>query len=204
MIRAIKAVLLDYDGVIIDSIGEMYIGSCNVFKNSGLPEPSFGEFRKTYEAPYLDYYRRYGVVASDDIVKKWYFEKAKNERAPIFQDIPHVVRILKSRGIILGIVSAHNARSIESRLRTERLASSFSFIAGEAHTKDQTIIKFCGRFRIKPEEVLFVGDLASDMRDGKKAGVVTVAFTVQHDIQFPFADYHIRHLTQLFELIGKR
>lgn len=200
----IRAVLFDYDGVIIDSIEEMYRGSCAVLRNSGITVPNLEEFCQTYEAPYLDYYRRLGVVASDETVKKWYFEEARNERASVFPEIPRVIQGLTARKITLGIVSAHNAQAIEMKLRVENLHSYFSFVADEAHTKDETIVNFCEQFAIKPTEVAFVGDLASDMRDGKKAGVVTVAFTPKFNVRFPLADHQITQLSMLFELIKKR
>ena len=200
----IRAVLFDYDGVVIDSIGEMYRGSCAVLKKSGIPVPNFEEFCKTYTAPYLNYYRRLGVVASQGDIVRWYFEEARNEESKIFPEIPSVLRGLTARNITLGIVSAHKAQAIEEKLKAENLHSHFSFVAGDAHTKDQVIRDFYVKFVIDPTEVIFVGDLASDMRDGKKAGVVTVAFTNQFDIRFPLADYHVTQLTQLFELIEKR
>lgn len=173
----IDAVLFDWDGVAVDSMPEVYKGSSAILRNSGLLPPTYDEFADEYEAPYLDYYRGKGVTASDAEIRGWYFAEADSSASLMFPDFLVVVKELYDRGVFLGIVSAHLADKIEERLGQEHLRGFFGTVVGRADVKDRAIADICRRFCLFPRRVAFVGDLVSDIRDGKKAGVVTVAFT---------------------------
>jgi phosphoglycolate phosphatase-like HAD superfamily hydrolase len=91
-------------------------------------------------------------------------------------------------------------------LHRESLLAYFSFISGDSHIKDQALQDFCRRFNFGPEEVLFVGDLISDIRDGKKVGCITVACTkwLSPESMPPAVrpDAHITELIDLFSVLG--
>ncbi len=179
----IDAVLFDWDGVAVDSMPEVHKGSSAVLRNSGLPVPAYEQFVDEYEAPYLDYYQRKGVTASDARIREWYFAEADNGRSPMFPEFPTVVRRLCGRAVFLGIVSAHETSKIKERLERERISRFFGTVVGRTDVKDEAIADLCRRFCLFPRRVAFVGDLVSDIRDGKKAGVITIAFTKNPDPQ---------------------
>lgn len=203
---AVRAVLFDYDGVIVDSMPELYKGVCAVLQKCNISVPSFEHFCRTYAAPYLDYYRSLGVTATQDDIDRWYAEEVQDDNIPLVPNFPEMIISLVTRGMVVGIVSARDAHTIKARLHKETLLAYFSFIAGDSHMKDQALQDFCRRFHFGPEEVLFVGDLISDIRDGKKAGCVTVACTkwlIPESLPPSIRpDAHITELRELFSVLG--
>jgi phosphoglycolate phosphatase-like HAD superfamily hydrolase len=178
-----KAVLLDFDGTLIDSTFQVYLGTANVFKESGVPVPSFEMFCEIYEAPYDTFYKKHGITASDEQVVAWYFAKAKTETQPFFQDVHEVISRLSARGYLLGIISAHYVDKVVERCKNAKLLQYMQVIVGRAHSKVAPIHSFCARYNVPLENTYYIGDFASDVRDANEAGVVSVGITRGNDTE---------------------
>lgn len=200
--NSIKAVLLDFDGVILDSMEPTYQGCCAVFKACEMAPPTREEFCATYDLPWIDYYRRTGVHADAEDIKRIFYAEIKKHKTALFPGAREVLKVLRENHILLGIVSAREIKNLLSELKKEKLFGLFDFVA-EAEHKDEETLKFCRAFYLDPSEVLFVGDLSSDIRDGNKAGARTVLFK-GNKFKFPdreIATYVIYNLREVLELV---
>jgi phosphoglycolate phosphatase-like HAD superfamily hydrolase len=198
-------VLFDFDGTLIDSVGPMYDGACNVFRMSQLAIPSFAEFCETCESPFLGYYRKRGVTAPTQDITRWYDEAARLKERPFFPDTVSTIIALAGRGVLMGIVSANRRDKIVRLAEEAGIEDFMEVIVGGAHDKVDPIKNFCGQRGIVPRNTLFVGDFVSDVRDAKLAGVIAVGITRGRDVANVLkragADYVITDLRELLNLL---
>lgn len=200
-----KAVLFDYDGTLLDSIEENYKGVCNVFRMSGIPEPTFTVFFTRCLPPFTPFYRDHGVTASPEEISKWYFQAARNGTRPFFPDVAEVLKVLCAQDVVMGIISAHWQHEVMERCNRENLLNCFQSIVGRAWNKVEAIHNFCSQHDMTPSGALYVGDTISDMRDAKEAGVVAVGITRGRDtselLRQAGADHCISDLHELLTLL---
>ncbi|KKS36888.1 MAG: putative phosphatase [Parcubacteria group bacterium GW2011_GWD2_42_14] len=200
----IKAVLFDFDGTLVNSVEQVYLGSRNVLIESGVQVPTFPEFCEEYEAPYATYFKKRGVTASNSDILRWYFDVARADEQPFFDDVCDVLQQLREQGILLGIISAHYKGKIQKRLKESNLAHHMQVVVGRAHTKVRPIQQFCHKSNISFEDACYVGDFASDVRDARKAGVVSIGITRGNETRDMLlrngADYCIDDLYGLMSL----
>ena len=202
----IKAVLFDYDGVLVDSLELNHIGTCAVLRAAGLKEITFQEFCEQYEAPYTKFYADLGIKDTREQIKSWYLKEVlKYPDPPLMEDVEMVLTTLADAGLTLGIVSTHSYNHLIRQLEKNLLFGFFRSIVGDQESKTGAISSFCRLFNFHPQEVLFVGDLPSDIRDGNTAGVTTVFFKGKFSVpaRYP-ADYRIKTLTEILAILEQR
>ncbi|MFA4872029.1 MAG: HAD family hydrolase [Patescibacteria group bacterium] len=172
----IKGIIFDWDGVMLDSIKIVYSGMRAVFNHFGVKPPSLTNFHKNYRQPFSHYYKKFGINADDAELRRIYFLAADTGRAEIFPEFKEILSALKFLNLPVAIISSHPRDLIIKRLERDNLEKEFAVIVGLAFDKVEPILDVCSCFGAKPEEVIFVGDMLSDMRDGKNAEVCAVGF----------------------------
>ncbi len=94
---------------------------------------------------------------------------------PICADLPEVMADLKARGLILGLVTSDNRAITERCLSALGILPYFDSIRTDdgispAKPAPFHMLAFCAEFGLTPEEVIMVGDTASDMRFAQNSG----------------------------------
>jgi phosphoglycolate phosphatase-like HAD superfamily hydrolase len=151
-----KAVLADYDGTVLDSMEHLALNGVEVFKSQGVIV-EVEEFICQYIQPFRKLYTHFGLKCDTPeemevyLNKYWEVSHKNNFRSDFFPEVFEAFLRLKGKGLQLGIV-------------------------GESDSKVAAIKEFCEINKLKPEEVLMVGDVPSDIEYGKTAGVRTAGF----------------------------
>ena len=174
----LRGFLFDFDGVLSDSLKGAHEGVCNVCRQSGVPEISFEEFLRTFHAPYLPCYRKLGVVAPTEDISRWYKEVARHHEARMFPDALELTKhlVLEHRSVI-GIITAQREALVMDLCWRAGIKNHISYLVGQCEHKDEAITTFCKRTGIPIDRTWFFGDMPSDMRDAKLAGVLGVGVT---------------------------
>jgi phosphoglycolate phosphatase-like HAD superfamily hydrolase len=172
-----EAVLFDFDGVIIDSMPQVHHAACAVLSRHGIALPDLPEFCRTFFQPYWEYFGGKGVRATPEEMMGIFMPQFHPENGHVFPQFLALLTELKRHGYATGIISGHDRPHILERLKRERIAfDEGDPIIGDADRKDAALIAFYRERRFDASEIFYVGDLGSDVRDGKKAGVRTVGF----------------------------
>lgn len=198
-------VIFDWDGTIIDSVNNLYSGVCGVFCMAGIKPPSLAEYARALGSPYTDFFRRYGVTASNEQIWSWYLSATDGKTAELFWDVPKTLNTLRMMDVQMAIVSGQRTEAITNYQDFQSISKFFVSVSGYHEEKRDAILKTFGVFQVPGWRVLYVGDFCADMRDARQAGVVPVGITRGHATKGYLIDagatFCIEHLKELIPIV---
>jgi len=178
------AILFDFDGTLVDSVGlivESYHHTMRVhgleprpdsFWIAGLGTPLRVQFRSFTDDPaqvqrMIDTYREWNLAHHDRMVRA-------------YPGALETVRLLKTRGFPLAIVTSKNRHGLERGLELCGFGGLFDVLVTcddleASKPSPEPVLAALGRMARKPADALFVGDSPHDVAAGRNAGTGTAA-----------------------------
>jgi len=173
----IKAVIFDYDGVIVDSLPiryEVYKAICK--KLNKLYPQNLDNFKKLYMGGHINFLKKSGfsneeIEKSKTIYKK---EVLKNEM-PIFEGIANVIKRLHEDYKLI-LISAYYENEIIRKTKEIGVFDCLSLIYGSVRSKlkSKFFLKALKKLNLKRSEVIIIGDREIDYMQAKKAGLQNI------------------------------
>ena len=171
----------DYDGVIADSLDQLLDLSVKAQQSLGFGRaPKRDDFRTIENLTFYDLGKLIGLP--DELASVYENEifKLEKERydVKLFPDIVPVLIELAQKNTLV-VITSNQSSVVSNTLKKFGLKNSIVKIFGgdDGTTKSERIEKSCIEFQCDPHYVFMVGDAISDVRQGKLAGVKTVAVT---------------------------
>ena len=98
---------------------------------------------------------------------------------PPVAGIAEVLPRLKQLGHHLGILTSNATENVEAFLHTHQLQNFFDFIycSRDMFGKDRRVKALMRKYRLAPEQVIYVGDTDADVLAAQKAGIRVAAVT---------------------------
>lgn len=173
-----KIALFDWNGTLLDDMPVWYASVKEIFRVYGKEPPTIAQYFRELEGDYLAIYRSRGIEASRDELNAIYepFYAAHVSEATTFPQVRETLQLLVGRGLKLGLITAQQASLVSPLLEKLGLDGFFKYRAYHVLDKQATINRVLNHQGVDPAECCFVGDAPSDIRHGRKAGVVTIAF----------------------------
>ena len=114
-------------------------------------------------------------------VGKYYIEhyyEFSVKDAKLFPDVMETIISLHQKGINLAVATAKHSDCAQAELKATGSDKYFSMIRGtdegiKSKPNPQLLLEICSSFKLRPEEVLMVGDTDRDVLFGKNAGCHT-------------------------------
>lgn len=171
----IKAIIFDYDGVIVDSfisVFEVYKGICKHF-NVACPA-TIEKFRKVYGYNYAECLKNLGIQEEDfEEANMIYIREIVKMEHGVFEDIVDVIRELAKKYKIY-LVSASHSDEILSKLERFGLINLFEKIycgSDNKISKSDMVTDLVRKYNYSLNEVVFIGDRAIDYEASKRAEI---------------------------------
>ncbi|MBI4153287.1 HAD family hydrolase [Candidatus Woesearchaeota archaeon] len=187
----IKAIIFDYDGVLVDSVTvglEAYRKIAGFLNKNGINVNQMNtleEFRRAQRKGYSSLLKDWGITDTEIIehTKKIYRDN-NNELKENIHLIPGIKDVLEelSKKCTLVIASGTYKELILERINHLGICHYFKLIIGNddvANNKPAPDIVNLAleKLNMKPEEAVYVGDMAYDIIAGKAARVKTIAIS---------------------------
>jgi len=206
----IKAVILDWNGVVNDDWEATFLTSNEILEEMGHKKISREEFRKVYEMPWRRFYENQGIPVpeSEEERARWarlfpkHFDKIKAIPAAI-----DAIKSLKEKKIKVIIFSALNQGFLDREIEEYGLKSFVDFAYGNIDDKRQKVNALVKAHEIEKEKTLFVGDMVHDVETAKQAGIRSVAvlcgYGSKERLEKAKPDFLLKDLGELPALIEK-
>ncbi|MDE3138052.1 MAG: HAD family hydrolase [Acidobacteriota bacterium] len=173
--NSIEAVLLDWDGTLLDSFEADTAAYLEMFRKMGI-----GWGRKELARHYSpDWYRVYRAARLErarweEADRAWREAYAKHQ-PQLIEGTRRVLRRLRGR-YALGLVTSGDCGRVTAQLRRLRLASTFAArICHEDSPRrkphPEPLLKALAQMRIAPRAAVYVGDAPEDIQMARRAGV---------------------------------
>jgi HAD superfamily hydrolase (TIGR01549 family) len=169
----VEAILFDWDGTLVDSLGAFHRANATVMKAFGLPFDVI-RYRQQYAPDWREMYRRLGVPHErlDEANGLWEATFAANgDEVLAFPGVDAALRRLGEAGIAIGIVTAGHREIVEPQLERTALGPLLPIrVFGDdlpVHKPDPEPLRLALRLAgdgHRPETCVYVGDAPTDMQ----------------------------------------
>jgi phosphoglycolate phosphatase-like HAD superfamily hydrolase len=197
----------DVDGVLRDTGYQAFI-NCQlaVAELGGIP-PEFDDFVHDWGGLLIEYYRKCGVTASDDEIRKVNLARiAEHDLVAPFEDVAETLEHLKLSGLRMFALSGHETDKLQAWFTMHELHPRFSHIRGDGREKINHLIDLCKQMDVDPSGVCYVGDWGQDMRAAKEVGLIPIGLMRSHSTKDTLlrngASLVIDHLSELTMLVS--
>jgi len=184
---AVKAIIFDFDGVLIDSRDANF----RSFKEVGVRlsprvELTLERFQEWYSPNFRHLYERMGIEAKDwsQANRIWREHYLFKENPKLFSHAISILSYLKSKGFKLGLVTGGSKERVSFELERKGMADFFdvavygdSLSADEVKPAPNQLFIALKRLGANANEAAYVGDTTVDVMAGRNAGMQTIAVT---------------------------
>jgi len=175
-----KAVLIDFDGTIVDSLKVVYEVFKAYFEMKGKNFMSLRDFKKSFKADWIKFLEEHGIAVGKDEPIEGIVERYINlvDQAEVDPSIVEALRTLKSLGFQVAVVSSSIKEAIESKLKTEGVEVDLIVTGFENRISDKTeLLKLAlEKLEVTPRNAVYIGDMKEDVEACKKVGVKIIGF----------------------------
>lgn len=171
----IRAILFDYDGVIVDSFESVFKVYKKICKHYNVSCPkNIEEFKVVYGYNYVECLKNLGIEEKDfsEVNSIFRREIVKMEHG-IFVGMADVLKKL-SMDYEIYLVSASHSKEVISKMEKFNLMSLFKkvYCGGDHNVRKGDMIKsLLNEYGYSLNEIIFVGDRTIDYDASKKAGL---------------------------------
>lgn len=167
----IKAILFDFDGVILDNTEMIIEAFQEDARRAGLEIPDKKSIISYIGTPWQGMVE--GLLGKDDEYKKIHLEVWSENKDKVNFTAGLEATLEKIKGL-KGVVTSGPADIVIGTLK--KLSHNFDcVITAEDTTKHkpdpEPLLKACGRLKIKPEEAIYIGDHLKDFEAANNAGM---------------------------------
>lgn len=204
----LKAILFDFDGVIVNSYEHTIYCFQNIFEKFGKPIPSDDDFKSLLGFTIINILKRLLPDESEKNLNTMFdeFKRVSDEtfaKVPLMPDAEKVIRELGEK-YQLAVVSNRRTKSLHKLLLHHELNNYFSVILGKedvTHPKPhpEGIEKALKTIGIKANEAVFIGDAEQDVLAAKNANMSCVLINENDNVHN--AKYHCNEISKLPQLI---
>jgi phosphoglycolate phosphatase len=219
---AIRAVLLDLDGTLLDTVLDLHAAACGMLADLGRPPVAVEDIRAYVGRGIPNLVKRVlagKLEAADDPTPppadalasfKKHYEHFNGRAAKPFPGVIEGLDAFKAMGLAMGVITNKaQAFTIPLLERTGLMPYMSVAVAGDQLPKPKPdpmpLVWACGRMNVSPAETLMIGDSVHDFHAGKNAGckvfLVPYGYNEGQDVRGLAADAIVASLSDAAQLI---
>ena len=177
--RPLRAVLLDWDGTIVDSAEATFRCYARLFDSYRIPFDR-DRFQQTYSPAWYGTYEALGLPREswEEADQRW-LDYYAAEESVCLSGVGEALARLQQAAIALGIVTSGERQRVTRELRGLRLAGLFPVVVAADDVQNrkpdpEPLVLALGRMGMAAAEAAYVGDSPEDVQMARAAGVYAV------------------------------
>ena len=213
----IKACIFDLDGTLADTLESLAYVTNEIMQKYGLKTLPTDNFRY-YSGEGADMLMQRALKDAGDKELIYYEEGRRLYREmfaadPMYKVVPYegmpeTLKELKKHGIRLAVCS-NKPHPAAVKVIAQLYGDDFDMVLGQSDAirrkpAPDGPLMIAGKFGVRPEECMYVGDTSTDMKTGKAAGMFTVGalwgFRDREELNANGADLVAEHPTDLVKI----
>ena len=179
MKKEIRGVIFDLDGTLIDASEAIYLGLKEVWRAYGreiFPVEDLGKHLKADLETTLGFFFPAKEVPKAIPIMRKKYEEIYLEKTRFINGTEEVLRVLHSRGIVLGVASNKFGRFSRGAVMHLGANEYFAAVIGAGDVPrnkpfPDMLHAALDKMKLTARDVVFVGDTPSDIETGKNAGI---------------------------------
>lgn len=177
--KAIRGIIFDLDGTLIEAYEAIYLGLKEVFERAGRKIFPFAELKNylkaDLESTLYQFFSPEETQQYIAVMRKRY-EEVYLDHTHFLDGAKEVIEALVRRGLVLGVASNKFGRFSRLALDHLKVSSCFKSVIGAGDVPrnkpfPDMIHAALMEMGLPPKDVVFVGDTLTDIETGKEAGV---------------------------------
>ncbi len=185
MMKNIRLIIFDLDGTLVDAYPAINRSFNYAMRKMGYPRQPASVIRRAVGWGDANLLKPF--IGPKDLKKavslyRSHHKKALVEYARLFPGANMLLGRLKKEGYRMAVASNRPTRFSQILIRHLKIKQYFDYILCAdrlEHIKPhpQILNRIMARFSLKPEQAIYVGDMAIDAQAGRRAGVKTIIVT---------------------------
>ncbi|MGP6174603.1 HAD family hydrolase [Corynebacterium sp. A21] len=165
--------IFDWNGTVMSDVERAVHATNAALKGCGINPVSTLEFQETFTLPMTEWLSELGVAEENLGTTEAKWNEGMQNPAQMRSGAADLIHTLKSKGVMLGVVTAANQKSLTFDIEAAQLQGVFDFVHSSVADKEN-----CLR-NLKSEEgrYLYVGDTAYDVLSARSAGYEAIAIS---------------------------
>jgi HAD superfamily hydrolase (TIGR01549 family) len=186
---ALKAVVFDMDGVLVDSVHAWWLTFNQALVHFGFPTVSKEKFvceilGESTEDDVEKYYKGVGVEELLSAYDRFFRQNIKSVRA--FADTRPLLEFLSGAGVKSAVATNTPRELARATLGHTGILDRFDVVltsddVSRGKPDPEMILKACKLLRASVSEIIYVGDTVSDLKAARAAGVRMVGVGIKAD-----------------------
>jgi HAD superfamily hydrolase (TIGR01509 family) len=176
---ALRAVLFDWDGTLVDSAELSYQCYVSTFARFGIPFDR-ARYQATYSPDWMKTYREVSLAPEHwaDADRCWLDHYATGH-APLLDGAAEALAGLRRRGLLLGVVTSGDRGRVGGEIEARGLGGTFAAFVGHGDYRERKphpegLLLALAHLGVAPGEAAYVGDSPEDVLMARAAGVYAV------------------------------
>lgn len=214
--KRIHGIIFDLDGTLIEAYEAIYVGLKEAFQYFGREIFPFSDLKKylkvDLEATLNQFFSSEEVLKGVPIMRRKY-EEVYLDKTHFLDGAKEVLKILHSKGILMGVASNKFGRFSRGALRHLGVSDYFKSVIGAGDVPrnkpfPDMIHAALREMRLPPEEVVFVGDTLTDIDTGKQASIDVYALPTGFHSKMELSQKKprriLKNLKELTQIVASR
>ncbi len=175
--QTIDTVIFDKSGVLIDDFDAVMHAVKEVCLNHGINPPSSAQYRKDSVLGFREAWNKWGFshISLSNIAGELAQSWSPDVPQHLKEGARETLRYLQETNCGIYLVSSHPHALLIEELDKFGIFDFFTQVIGSALDKTPVIRKLLTEFSLNPSRTAYIGDMTTDIRHARKAGVISVA-----------------------------
>lgn len=176
----IEAVFFDFDGVISDSLKEVYEIYKIIGKELNVEIPgNIRDFRSEFNIGYMHIYKKRNMTDNEiGKANKIFRREIERINPGLYPGIKNVISILADK-YKLFLISANFTVALQNSIKYFNMENCFTEISGQDKgekpvDKSEVFLYLIKKYQLNPNRIIAVGDRTNDFLDAGKAGIKNI------------------------------